>query len=98
MALGAKGVISVVANVAPRKTVAMVDAMMKGDLEKARSLHYELAPLVRAMFLETNPIPVKTAHKYLGLAGGPLRLPLGEMAADKEKMLKELLVTLGERA
>jgi len=98
MALGAKGVISVVANVAPRKTVAMVDAMMKGDLEKARSLHYELAPLVRAMFLETNPIPVKTAHKYLGLAGSPLRLPLGEMAADKEKMLKELLVTLGERA
>jgi 4-hydroxy-tetrahydrodipicolinate synthase len=98
MALGAKGVISVVANVAPRKTVAMVDAMMKGDLETARSLHYELAPLVRAMFLETNPIPVKTAHKYLGLAGGPLRLPLGEMAADKEKMLKELLVTLGERA
>ena len=91
MALGAQGVISVVANVAPRKTVAMVDAMMKGDLEKARSLHYELAPLVRAMFLETNPIPVKTAHKYLGLAGGPLRLPLGEMAADKEKMLKELL-------
>ena len=98
MALGAKGVISVVANVAPRKTVARADAMMKGDLEKARSLHYELAPLVRAMFLETNPIPVKTAHKYLGLAGGPLRLPLGEMAADKEKMLKELLVTLGERA
>ena len=63
--------VSVVANVAPRKTVAMVDAMAKGDLEKARSLHYELAPLVRAMFLETNPIPVKTSHKYIGLAGRP---------------------------
>ena len=98
MALGAQGVISVVANVAPRKTVAMVNAMLKGDLEKARSLHYELAPLVRAMFFETNPIPVKTAHKYLGLAGGPLRLPLGEMAPDKEKALKEILESLGERA
>lgn len=98
MALGAKGVISVVANVAPKKTVAMVDAMLKGDLEKARSLHYELAPLVRAMFLETNPIPVKTAQKYLGLAGGPLRLPLAEMAPEKEKILKGLLETLGERA
>jgi len=98
MALGAKGVISVVANVAPKKTVAMVDAMLKGDLDKARSLHYQLAPLVRAMFLETNPIPVKTAHKYLGLAGGPLRLPLGEMAPDKEKVLEGLLESLGERA
>ncbi len=98
MALGAKGVISVVANVAPKKTVAMVDAMMKGDLEKARSLHYELAPLVRAMFLETNPIPVKTAHKYLGMAGGPLRLPLADMAPEKEKILKEILQSLGERA
>ena len=98
MVLGAQGVISVVANVAPRKTVAMVDAIFKGDLDKARSLHYELAPLVRAMFLETNPIPVKTAHKYLGLAGGPLRLPLAEIAPDKEKILKDLLESLGERA
>ena len=98
MVLGAQGVISVVANVAPRKTVAMVDAIFKGDLDKARSLHYELAPLVPAMFLETNPIPVKTAHKYLGLAGGPLRLPLAEIAPDKEKILKDLLESLGERA
>ena len=98
MALGAQGVISVVANVAPKKTVAMVEAMFKGDLDKARSLHYELAPLVRAMFLETNPIPVKSAQKYLGLAGGPLRLPLAEMAPDKEKILKEILESLGERA
>ena len=83
---------------APRKTVAMVDAILKGDYEKARSLHYELAPLVRAMFLETNPIPVKTAHKYLGLAGGPMRLPLGQMAQDKEMVLKQILERLGEKA
>ena len=98
IALGAQGVISVVANVAPRKTVAMVNAMLKGDLEKARSLHYELAPLVRAMFLETNPIPVKSAQKYLGLAGGQLRLPLAEMSPDKESILKGVLESLGERA
>jgi 4-hydroxy-tetrahydrodipicolinate synthase len=98
MALGGQGVVSVVANVAPRKTVAMVEAVFKGDMEKARELHYELAPLVRAMFFETNPIPVKTAHKHLGLANGPLRLPLGEMAPEKEEKLKEILARLGERA
>ncbi|VVB68606.1 4-hydroxy-tetrahydrodipicolinate synthase [uncultured archaeon] len=98
MALGATGVVSVVANVAPRRTVAMVKAMAEGDLEKARSLHYELAPLVRAMFLETNPIPVKTAQNLLGLAAGPLRLPLAPMAPEKEKMLKEILDRLGEQA
>jgi 4-hydroxy-tetrahydrodipicolinate synthase len=98
MSLGAQGVVSVVANVAPRKTVAMVDAILKGDFDRARSLHYELAPLVRAMFLETNPIPVKTAHKYLGLAGGALRLPLAAMAPEKESILKEILERLGERA
>jgi len=98
MALGAHGVVSVVANVAPKKTVAMVNAALKGDFEMARTLHYELLPLVRAMFLETNPIPVKTAHKYLGLANGPLRLPMSSMAPEKEATLKEILEKLGERA
>ena len=98
MALGARGVVSVVANVAPKKTVAMVNAALKGDFETARTLHYELLPLVRAMFLETNPIPVKTAHKYLGLANGPLRLPMSSMAPEKEAVLKEILERLGERA
>lgn len=98
MALGARGVVSVVANVAPKKTVAMVNAALKGDFETARKLHYELLPLVRAMFLETNPIPVKTAHKYLGLANGPLRLPMSSMAPEKEATLKEMLERLGERA
>jgi 4-hydroxy-tetrahydrodipicolinate synthase len=97
MALGAKGVVSVVANVAPRKTVAMADAIAKGEIEKARTLHYELAPLVRAMFLETNPIPVKTAHRLLGRAAGPLRLPMAEMAPEKEKILNEILGRLGEK-
>ncbi len=98
MALGATGVVSVVANVAPKKTVAMVEAMTKGDLDKARSLHYELAPLVRSMFLETNPIPVKTAQGLLGMAAGPLRLPLAAMAPEKVEKLKEVVNVLGERA
>jgi 4-hydroxy-tetrahydrodipicolinate synthase len=96
MALGGAGVISVVANVAPRKTVAMVEAMARGDLDEARRLHFQLAPLVRSMFLETNPIPVKTACRLMGLAAGPLRLPLAPMSPDKEKTLKEILDKLGE--
>lgn len=97
MALGASGVVSVVANVAPRKTVAMVDAFARGDIDGARRLHYELAPLVRAMFLETNPIPVKTACGLMGLAAGPLRLPLAPIAPEKESALKAVLDRLGER-
>jgi 4-hydroxy-tetrahydrodipicolinate synthase len=97
MALGGSGVVSVVANVAPRKTVAMVEAAARGDMEKARKLHYELAPLVRSMFIETNPIPVKTAYNLMGLAGGPLRLPLASMAPEKDLTLKEVIDRLGER-
>jgi 4-hydroxy-tetrahydrodipicolinate synthase len=97
VALGGKGVISVVANVAPTKTVALVNAATKGNMEMARKLHYELAPLVRAMFLDTNPIPVKAAYKLMGLAAGPLRLPLAPMSAEKEKILKDILNKLGER-
>jgi 4-hydroxy-tetrahydrodipicolinate synthase len=96
MALGGSGVISVVANVAPRKTVAMVEAMASGDMELARKLHFELAPLVRSMFLETNPIPVKTAYNLMGLAGGPLRLPLAAIAPEKESALKDTIDRLGE--
>jgi 4-hydroxy-tetrahydrodipicolinate synthase len=96
MALGGKGVISVVADVAPRKMVAMVDAMLRGDLESARKMHYELAPLARDLFLETNPIPVKTATGMIGLAAGPLRLPLAPMSEQNEKKLKEAVDLLGE--
>ncbi len=96
MALGGTGVISVVANVAPKKTVALVNAMLRGDLASARIAHYELAPLVRAMFLETSPIPLKTAYRHMGLAAGPLRLPLGALAPDKENILKDIVERLGE--
>lgn len=96
MSLGGKGVISVVADVAPRKMVTMVDAMLKGDLETARKMHYTLSPLARDLFIETNPIPVKAATGMIGLAAGPLRLPLAPMSEKNEKKLKETVNLLGE--
>lgn len=96
MSIGASGVVSVVGNVAPKRTVALVDAAIRRDFDEARRLHYQLAPLVRAMFLETNPIPVKTAYRMMGLAAGPLRLPLADMSAENESRLGEILSQMGE--
>jgi 4-hydroxy-tetrahydrodipicolinate synthase len=96
MALGGRGVISVVADVAPRKMVAMVDAIFRGDLEAARKIHYSLSPLAEALFLETNPIPVKAATGMIGLAAGPLRLPLAPMSEKNEEWLKGAVDLLGD--
>ncbi len=96
MSLGGSGVISVVANVAPKKMMALTDAMLRGDLEKAREVHFQIAPLIRAMFLETNPIPVKTACQMMGMAAGPMRLPLASMSEENELVLRETLDALGE--
>jgi 4-hydroxy-tetrahydrodipicolinate synthase len=91
MALGGVGVISVAANVIPAPMVAMSNAMKKGDLAKALSIHYDLSPLLRAMFIDTNPIPVKKAVELLGMAGGPVRLPLDELDAKKTVQLQAVL-------
>jgi 4-hydroxy-tetrahydrodipicolinate synthase len=91
MALGGAGVISVVANVAPKLTVSMVEAFRKGNIEEARRLHLLLAPLIRAVFLETNPIPIKKAVELIGLPAGDLRLPLASMSEDNEQKLKTAL-------
>lgn len=86
-ALGGCGVISVTANITPGDVAAMWNAWTAGNVEEARRLHYRLLPLHRAMFMETNPIPVKTAAAMLGLMPLELRLPLTEMApANKEKL------------
>jgi 4-hydroxy-tetrahydrodipicolinate synthase len=77
IALGADGLISVVSNEAPAETAALVTAARAGDLARARELHYRLLPLMRANFLETNPVPVKTAMSLLGRCRGDLRSPLG---------------------
>lgn len=95
MSLGSVGVISVVANIAPAQTAATVNAILKNDYKEARRLHYQLAPLVRAMFIETNPIPVKTAAGMIGLASGHLRLPLAPMSAQNEQKLRNALVASG---
>ncbi|MFZ2410286.1 MAG: 4-hydroxy-tetrahydrodipicolinate synthase [Candidatus Methanoperedens sp.] len=95
MALGGKGVISVVANVAPKLMVSMVEAFHRGDLEEARKLHLSLAPLIRAVFLETNPIPIKKAVELIGLPAGHLRLPLAPISEDNERKLRAALNDLG---
>jgi len=94
MAIGGAGVISVVANVAPKLTVLMVEAFRKGNMEEARRLHLKLAPLIRAVFLETNPIPIKKAVELIGLPAGDLRLPLASMSDDNERKLKTALKDL----
>ena len=94
MALGGAGVISVAANIDPARMVAMCDAMRKGDYQKALVLHYAMSPLFRSMFIDTNPIPVKKAAELLGLAGGPVRLPLDDLDANKTEQLKKVLATI----
>jgi 4-hydroxy-tetrahydrodipicolinate synthase len=96
MALGGVGVISVAGNIVPRKMVALVDAMLKGDLESARKIHFQLSPLMRGIFLETNPIPIKAACQLKGLASGPLRLPLASISEENRQILKNILEELGE--
>lgn len=95
MALGGVGVISVVANVAPKLTVSLVEAFQRGDMAEARKLHLSLAPLIRAVFLETNPIPIKKAVELIGLPAGHLRLPLAPISEDNERKLKAALNDLG---
>lgn len=77
VALGADGLISVVSNEAPEETSAMIAAAIAGDLARAREAHFRLLPLMRANFLETNPVPVKAAMAILGRASGAVRAPLG---------------------
>jgi 4-hydroxy-tetrahydrodipicolinate synthase len=94
MALGAKGVISVAANVAPRLMADLQDAWAAGDVGLARELHYKLWPLFEVLFVETNPIPVKTAVSLLGLCAEEFRLPLCTMGADNRKKLAKVLSDL----
>jgi 4-hydroxy-tetrahydrodipicolinate synthase len=93
LCLGGSGVISVAANVEPARMVAMFDHFCEGELEDALEGHYELSPLFRAMFIDTNPIPVKKAVELRGLAGGPVRPPLDDLDPGKTEKLQEVLDT-----
>lgn len=95
VALGGKGVISVVANIAPEDVSGMFKAWDNGDLEGARDIHFKLEPLNKAMFLETNPIPVKTALSMMGRINEEFRLPLCPMSTANKDRLKDSLNNYG---
>ncbi len=91
ISLGGAGVVSVASNVAPGAVSDMVRALLEGDWERGRELHYDLLPLFRALFVETNPIPVKTAASLLGLCSDEMRLPLIPMSGENLRRLQETL-------
>jgi 4-hydroxy-tetrahydrodipicolinate synthase len=97
IALGGDGVISVISNLVPGRVAALAKACLAGNFEEGRRLHYELLPLIKAAFIETNPIPIKAAMTWAGLPGGPARLPLGPLAPENEKRLYAVLESLGIR-
>jgi 4-hydroxy-tetrahydrodipicolinate synthase len=93
--MGGDGVISVVSNLLPAKVKALTHAALDGDLEKARALHYELLPFIKAAFVETNPVPIKQALTWAGLPAGPARLPLGKLSSSSEAIIKKAMTDLG---
>ncbi len=92
MATGAQGVISVASNLVPEKMVALTEALQKDDMAKARALHYELMPLFKACFVESNPIPAKAGMSVLGLMENVLRLPLVPAADSTVDLMKQILL------
>lgn len=91
LSIGGKGIISVVANIVPRDVKNMVAAFEKGRIKEARRLHYKLLPLIKAIFMETNPIPVKTAMGILKLCNPQLRLPMSPMGEESYEKLRKAL-------
>ena len=95
LALGGKGVISVLSNVAPKETHNMVMDYLNGDVDKARQMQLKAIPLIAALFSEVNPIPVKKALNLLGWEAGPLRAPLTEREASHAEVLKKTMKDFG---
>ncbi len=95
LAVGGVGVISVTSNLMPAKMANLCAAFRKGDLALAKKLHYEMGPITRACFLETNPIPVKTALAKMVKMGIEMRLPLVPMLPEHEKCLDATLADCG---
>ena len=95
LAIGGKGVISVVANIVPKDTAALVAAWEGGQTDQAKHIFYKILPLCQAMFYETNPIPVKTSLALLGRIGEEMRLPLCTMSAANLERLKKALKDYG---
>jgi 4-hydroxy-tetrahydrodipicolinate synthase len=95
MSVGARGVVSVVSNIAPRQTQALCDLFLAGKNREAAALHRKLFPLVKALFVETNPIPVKAALSMLGACSDALRLPLTSLSKDRRAALRAELKRFG---
>jgi 4-hydroxy-tetrahydrodipicolinate synthase len=96
MAIGGTGVISVISNIAPRQTADIIEAWEAGEVKKAQELYMKLLPLCKAMFLETNPIPVKTGAALMGLIKeSTMRLPMCEMAEANLAKLKAVMTDFG---
>jgi len=93
--LGADGAISAVANVIGREYTKMCHLALAGEYEKAREVHYQTLDVVKALFIETNPVPVKEALGMMGLPAGPPRLPLVPLAEKNRQLLKTALTALG---
>lgn len=91
MAVGATGVVSVAANVIPAEIKALTQAFLDGDIDKAREIHYQVQEICGAMFIETNPLPVKTTLSLMGMCEKEWRLPLCEMEKENEAKLKTVL-------
>lgn len=95
MALGAKGVITVTANVAPKEMANMVNAALAGNFAEARTWHFKLAPLFKALFYETNPIPVKEALSIMNKIDPDIRLPLTRLSSDNRDRLGRVMQEVG---
>ena len=95
LSIGGTGVISVAANIVPADDAALIDNYCSGKAAEARRLHYRLLPLIKSLFLETNPIPVKTAMGMLGMCDADLRLPLTPMSEDNAGRLRASLKDYG---
>jgi 4-hydroxy-tetrahydrodipicolinate synthase len=95
LSIGGTGIISVVANIVPKDVAMMVTDFEKGFLKKAQAIHYKLLPLIKACFMETNPIPIKTAMGLLDMCEPHVRLPLCEMTEENQGKLKKALKEYG---
>jgi 4-hydroxy-tetrahydrodipicolinate synthase len=95
LAIGGTGVVSVVGNIVPKDVLAMLSAFDSGDIAEARRIHYQLLPLCQAMFIETNPMPVKESMNMLGMGVGNVRLPLVRMLPENLDKLAGALADYG---
>lgn len=95
MSVGATGIVSVAANILPAEVAEMVNLWEKGDAKGAMAMHYRLLPIFKILFIETNPITVKTAMKLIGKGNGVVRMPLCEITKAGEEKLRKALIDFG---